>query len=50
MNEKAYKVMSVTGIGNIAIGIVMIVIGIAAGTIAVISGVKLIKEKRNLIF
>ena len=31
MNEKAYKAMSLAGAANIAVGIVILVVGIAAG-------------------
>ncbi|MFI3207578.1 MAG: hypothetical protein R3Y40_00445 [Eubacteriales bacterium] len=50
MNEKIFKVMNVTGAGNVAIGIILIVIGLAAGILSIISGVKLLKEKKNIIF
>ena len=36
MNEKAYKTMGLTGAENIAIGIVVMVVGVAAGVVAVI--------------
>ena len=50
MNEKAYKSMKLAGAGNIAIGIVILVIGIAAGTLAIISGASLLKNKNELTF
>ncbi len=50
MNEKAYKVMSITGTGNVAVGIVLIVVGIVTGILAIVSGIKLLKEKKNLTF
>ena len=34
MNEKAYKTMGLTGAANIAIGIVVMVVGVAAGVVA----------------
>lgn len=50
MNEKAYKAMGLAGAAGIAVGIVVTVIGIAAGVISIISGARLLKEKkRNLI-
>lgn len=48
--ERAYKTMNRVGIGNIAIGIVMIVTGVAAGVIAIISGAKLLRRKTELTF
>ena len=49
MNEKAYKAMGLAGAAGIAVGIVVTVIGIAAGVISIISGARLLKERRNLI-
>lgn len=48
--ERAYKTMSRVGAGNIAIGIVMIVTGVAAGIVAIISGANLLKRKSELTF
>ena len=50
MNEKAYRSMAFAGTGNIAIGIVMIVVGTVAGILAIISGARLLKEKNGLMF
>ena len=50
MNEKAYKAMSIVGAANIAVGIVILVVGVAAGVIAIGSGAKLQKEKQGLTF
>lgn len=50
MNERAYKTMGLTGAANIAIGIVMIVAGVAAGIIAIIGGARLLKNKEGLMF
>lgn len=50
MNEKAYKTMSFAGSASIAVGVVVIVTGIAAGVIAIIGGVKLLKDKKGLTF
>lgn len=50
MNEKAYKAMSLAGAANIAVGIVILVVGIAAGVIAIVKGARLQKEKKGLTF
>ena len=42
--------MSLVGSANIAIGIVVAVIGITVGVIAIVSGARLLKEKKGLIF
>lgn len=50
MNEKAYKSMSFAGTANITIGIIVAVVGVATGVIAIISGARLLKDKRGLTF
>ena len=50
MNERAYKTLGIAGGASIAIGIIMIVTGIATGVIAVISGTRLLKNKEGLMF
>lgn len=50
MNEKVYKTMSAVGAGDIAIGIIMLVTGIACGVIAIINGAKVLKRKSDIIF
>lgn len=50
MNERAYKAMSFAGAVNIAFGIVIAVVGVAAGVLAIISGARLLREKKGLTF
>ena len=50
MSEKVYKAMGSAGAGSIVIGVVMIVVGVAAGVISIVSGARLLKEKNGLIF
>ncbi|MCQ2508473.1 MAG: hypothetical protein MJ097_06765 [Dorea sp.] len=50
MNEKAFKTMTNAAAVNIAIGIVMTVVGITTGALAIFSGISLIKDKKGLIF
>ena len=50
MNEKAYKAMSLAGAANIAVGIVILVVGIAAGVISVVNGVRLLRNRKGLTF
>lgn len=50
MEEKVYRTMKLAGSGNIVIGIVMIVIGLAAGIVSIVSGAQLLKRKGELTF
>lgn len=48
MNEKIYKTMSSSGSWNLAIGITVMVVGIAAGVMLIVNGVKLIRQKYQI--
>ncbi len=50
MNEKIYKTMTRCGAGNVALGIVILVSGISAGVLMIISGTKLLKRKTEITF
>lgn len=50
MNEKAYKTMSLSGAGSIAVGILMLVAGVTLGVISIVSGAKLLRDKKGLTF
>ena len=50
MNEKAFKTMGIAGAASVAIGIVTIVVGLAVGVIAVVSGAKLLGDRKGLTF
>jgi len=50
MTEKAFKTMGNAGAANLAIGITLIVLGVASGVILIISGAKLFRAKRGLTF
>lgn len=45
MNEKIYKTMSHTGISSLALGIVTLTVGVAAGILMIINGARLMKRK-----
>ena len=49
-NEKIYKTMTTVGAGNIVLGVIMIVTGIAAGVITIVGGARLLKNKSGLTF
>lgn len=50
MDEKIYKTMSLSGAASLTVGICVLAGGIAAGTILIISGAKLLKNKSRIIF
>ena len=50
MNEKAYKTMSVIGTGNLAIGIILLVVGLTTGILTIINGGRLLRAKSDLMF
>ncbi len=47
-NKKVYRTMSQTGAGSLVLGIIVLVTGIAAGTLMVINGGRLLKNKSLL--
>lgn len=48
MSEKIYKSMSQTGGWNIALGVVVLVIGIASGILMIVSGARLLKRRYDM--
>lgn len=48
--EKVYKTMGNVGAGNIVLGIIMIVAGVAAGVLTIIGGARLIGNKKQIMF
>ena len=50
MEENVYRSMKSIGVGNIVMGILVIVFGIAAGVATIVNGAKLIKRRNDLTF
>lgn len=50
MNEKLYKTMGVSGAGNITIGIISLVTGVVSGVLLIITGVRLLKKRSDIMF
>ncbi|MBP3234046.1 MAG: hypothetical protein J6M65_06465 [Eubacterium sp.] len=48
--EKVYKLLKTVGGSNIAIGILLIIIGITLGILNIVSGAALIKNRKNILF
>ena len=50
MEEKIYKTMSGSGALGIAVGVGVLVVGVASGVLLVISGAKLLAAKSKILF
>ncbi len=50
MNEKTYKTMNNTGAGSIAVGIIVLVCGVACGILSIVNGARLLRKKSEIIF
>ncbi|MGN1147753.1 MAG: hypothetical protein ACI4TB_04980 [Lachnospiraceae bacterium] len=50
MEEKLYRTMRGTGVTNIVVGILTMVVGITSGILLFISGAKLLSRKSNILF
>ena len=48
--ERAYLAMKNSGADSIAIGIILIVVGVTAGVLSIVSGANLLKHKREITF
>ena len=50
MEEKIYKIMRGAGALNIVLGVISLVVGIAAGVLLIISGGKLVSGKSRSLY
>ena len=48
--EKVYKAMRNTGAANIAIGIIVIAVGVSAGIVSIVTGTNLLRKKSQIMF
>lgn len=48
--ERAYKTMTSAGGANIALGIIMVAVGITSGVITIVNGARLLKHRREITF
>lgn len=48
--ERVYKTMRNVGAGNIAIGIIIAITGLAVGVVAIVKGALLLKRKSEIEF
>lgn len=49
MNEKIYKTITRTGACNLAVGIITLVTGIAAGVLLIVGGARLLKKRSEIL-
>ena len=42
--------MNFAGVANIVVGVIVAIIGVTAGIISIVSGARLLKEKKGLTF
>lgn len=48
--ERVYKTMRTVGAANIAVGVVIAAVGLAAGIVTIVSGAVLLKRKSEITF
>lgn len=48
--EKVYKTMTSTGAGTVALGIIVLVTGVATGVLAIVNGARLLKNRKEITF
>jgi hypothetical protein len=49
VNEKIYKTITRTGACNLAVGIITLVTGIAAGVLLIVGGARLLKRRSEIL-
>lgn len=47
-NEKIYRTISATGVGDIVVGILVITVGVVAGVIAIVNGARLLGSRKRI--
>ena len=50
MEERTYKTMGGSGALNIAVGVVVLVVGVSSGVLLMISGAKLLAGRSKILF
>ena len=48
--EKTYKLMKFCGGAGIAVGVIIIVVGVATGVMSIVNGARLLVGKKNIEF
>lgn len=50
MEEKTYKAMSLGGVAGVVTGVISIIVGVACGVVMIVSGARLLAERKNILF
>lgn len=50
MEERTYKALNFGGSTGIVTGIIVLVVGVAAGVMMIVSGARMLAEKKNILF
>lgn len=50
MSERIYHTMKSVGVGNLVVGILIMVLGIASGIAIIVNGARLLHKKSDLMF
>lgn len=50
MEQKVYKTMRGAGAANIAVGVIILVVGIVSGILLIVAGGKLMADKSKILF
>ncbi|MCL2866087.1 MAG: hypothetical protein FWE25_11190 [Lachnospiraceae bacterium] len=48
--EKIYKLMHNSGIANVSMGIILIVVGVTVGIMTIVNGTRLLMNKKEITF
>lgn len=48
--ERVYKSMKFSGACSIALGVVIVIVGVVCGILAILNGAKLLKDKSKITF
>ncbi|MBR6365120.1 MAG: hypothetical protein IKS10_03345 [Lachnospiraceae bacterium] len=50
MGEKLYRSLTASGAANIAVGIIIIVAGVATGVVAIVNGARMLINRKTITF
>ncbi len=50
MNEKIYRALGIGGAAGIAVGVIVLVTGLTAGIVSIVSGAQLLNKRKHVTF